>query len=79
MERRRPLCVMAHDTNATRAGYAKCEGAELLAHTFSEDVDYFCIDDCAKRPGERTDRGLFLATTDERLYEAATAVFDKWG
>lgn len=76
--KRRPLCVMAHDTNATQAGYSKCEGAALLAETFRGLPGYGCIEDNAKRPGERTDRGLFLATTSPRLLEMAETVFAEW-
>jgi predicted O-methyltransferase YrrM len=48
---RRPLCVMAHDTNATRMGYRRAEGAELLKRTFIEDPDYFCIEYAMRRKG----------------------------
>jgi hypothetical protein len=75
--RRRPLCVMAHDTNATAAGYSKCEGAQLLRETFMKQAGYRCIEDCVKRSGERTDRGLFLATHGD-LFDLATAAFAKY-
>jgi hypothetical protein len=77
--RRRPLCVMAHDTNATAAGFSKCEGAELLKRTFQTDPGYLCIEDDAHRPGEATHRGLFLATTSPELYyDTAARVFRDW-
>jgi hypothetical protein len=76
--RRRPLCVMAHDTNATDAGYSKCEGAKLLRDTFAADPGYRILEDVAKRPGERTERGLFFATTDADLHRVARGVFEKW-
>lgn len=81
---RRPLCIMAHDTNATVAGYPKCEGAALLKKTITELPGYFGtplyqgIEDCKERPGEETERGLFLATTEPHLFRAAKAVFEKW-
>jgi hypothetical protein len=77
--RRRPLCVMAHDTSATAAGFSKCEGAELLKRTFQTDPGYLCIEDDAHRPGEATHRGLFLATTSPELYyDTAARVFRDW-
>jgi hypothetical protein len=76
--RRRPLCVMAHDTSATAAGFSKCEGAEFLKHEFQKQSDYRCIEDNARRDGERTERGLFLATSSDALYRKACAVFEEW-
>lgn len=75
---RKPMCIMAHDTNATAAGYKLCEGAAMLAETFRALPEYHCIEDCAERPGEQTDRGLFLATTDRELFNKATEVFNRW-
>lgn len=76
--RRRPLCVMAHDTAATEAGYSGCEGAAMLKRTFVADAGYHCLEDCRKRDGERTERGLFFATTDRGLYETAKGIYEKW-
>lgn len=81
---RRPLCIMAHDTNATAAGYPKCEGAALLKKTIAElpgylsQPFYHCIEDKRVRDRERTERGLFFATTDARLYEGAKQIFARW-
>jgi hypothetical protein len=72
---RRPLCVMAHDTNARDAGFPGCEGSQLLKHTFGIMPGYYCIEDRKQREGELTDRGLFLATRDAGLYEVAKQVF----
>jgi predicted O-methyltransferase YrrM len=76
---RKPLCVMAHDTNATRMGYPKAEGAHHLKRTFQQHDDYYCIEDAARREGEQTERGLFLATTDPALFRMAVEVFRVWG
>jgi hypothetical protein len=76
--RRRPLCVMAHDTSATDHGYSKCEGAKMLKNHFLRDEGYHCVEDRSVRQGERTERGLFLATTDTSLYKAAFDVFQSY-
>lgn len=75
---RKPLCVMAHDTNATAAGYPHAEGAKLLADTFRAWPEYRCIEDAEKRPAEQTHRGLFFATTDARLFELAKGIFKQY-
>lgn len=75
---RRPLCVMAHDTNATDAGWPKAEGARLLRQTFQAMPEYQCIEDAKYREDEQTHRGLFLATSDQRLFDLANGVFEKW-
>jgi hypothetical protein len=81
---RRPLCIMAHDTNATDAGYEKAEGAKLLGETIRGLPGYFgfplydCIEDAKRRNGEGTERGLFFATTDNNLFKVARRAFDKW-
>jgi len=76
--RQRPLCVMAHDTNATDAGHAKCEGAKMLKETFQSLPEYLCIEDCKRRDGERTERGLFLAAKDAELFKVAIAAFNRY-
>ncbi len=75
---RRPLCVMAHDTNATAAGYVKAEGALMLKRTFEMADDYLTIEDAVNRPGEETSRGLFFATTSPDLHRIAAEIFAKW-
>lgn len=76
--KRRPLCVMAHDTNATAAGYPMAEGAEYLKKTFEALPGYYSIEDKQDRPGEETKRGLFFTTTDRGLFANATEIFRKW-
>jgi hypothetical protein len=39
---------------------------------------YRSIEDNVKREGERTERGLFLATTDMELYRRTANVFAEW-
>lgn len=79
LARRRPLCVMAHDTSAADHGYSKCEGAKMLKDHYLRDEGYHCVEDRARRNGERTERGLFLATRDPSLYKAAFDVFQTFG
>jgi hypothetical protein len=69
---------MAHDTSATAAGYSRCEGAAMLRGVHGR-AGLLLLEDNAKRPGERTDRGLFMATTDEDLHRRARCVFERWG
>jgi hypothetical protein len=76
--RRRPLCVMAHDTNATAAGYREAEGAKFLADTFRGLPGYYCLEDCKSRDGEETQRGLFFAAADKELFEVGKAAFAKY-
>lgn len=75
---RRPLCVMAHDTNATAAGYPHAEGAQLLKRTFRTLDGYWSIEDAIDRPGEETSRGLFLATTSDEIMRKASGIFERW-
>lgn len=53
--------VFAHDT-AAAGRYPRCEGPALLKALFTA-AGYRCTEDAAFRPGERTDRGMLLATT----------------
>jgi hypothetical protein len=76
--RRRPLCVMAHDTNNTKMGRQLSEGALHLKETFMAQPDYLCIEDCTSRFSEETDRGLFFATTNATLCGVARDVYAKW-
>lgn len=75
---RKPLCVMAHDTNATEAGYQLAEGAKMLADTFRALPEYHCAEDAKDREGEQTNRGLFFATTDQELFKIAIKIFANW-
>lgn len=52
--------VFAHDT-AAAGRFPKCEGPALLKGVFTA-AGYRCTEDAEFRPGERTDRGMMLAT-----------------
>ncbi len=56
--------VFAHDTSSA-GRYPRCEGPSLLKPIFSA-AGYDCIEDAEFRPGERTDRGMMLATRVHR-------------
>jgi hypothetical protein len=77
--RRQPLCIMAHDTNATAVGHPACEGAKFLKDTFWCLPGYRCMEDCERRPGEATHRGLFFATTNSELAWRAAEIFAEVG
>ncbi len=76
--RRRPLCVMGHDTNNTAIGYPMSEGALALKKKFLADAEYLCLEDKTKRDGEWTERGLFFATTNVDLFNIAKGIYDQW-
>lgn len=52
--------VFAHDTRATEAGHANCQGPPLLATAFRA-AGYLHTEDARHRAGEATERGLFFA------------------
>lgn len=52
--------VFAHDT-AAAGRYPRCEGPAILRDAFTA-AGYRCVEDAEFRPGERTDRGMLLAT-----------------
>ncbi len=74
---RKPLCVMAHDTNATEAGFPACEGAKLLRDTF-DSLGWWCLEDREERDGELTHRGIFMATPSKELWLAGNDAFLRW-
>ena|GEM_PF-772516 len=76
---RKPLCVVAHDTNAHVLGYGDCEGPPPLKWAFQTTEPYLCLEDNAPRPGEDTARGLFVATTSPTVFAAAREALKKWG
>ena len=71
--------IMAHDTNTYEREDSKhrCKGSELIGKVLKSHKDYYWIEDKKKRPNEKTDRGLFFATTDEQKYKIGKTVFEK--
>lgn len=53
--------VFAHDTSADPVKYPGCEGPPLAKRVY-EAAGYCLEEDARNRPGERTDRGMLLAT-----------------
>ena len=68
--------VIAHDTNATNAGFQLCEGAAHLMQCLG-DNGYGVLQDCIDRPNERTDRGLMFATKDRTLFDLVKPLFEQ--
>lgn len=63
--------VFAHDTNAA-GRYPRCEGPSLLRAAFTA-AGYRCTEDAEFRPGERTDRGMMLATVGYPIPRSANS------
>lgn len=53
--------IFAHDTNSTAVGYPNCEGPPYLKAALIE-AGYTITEDCERRPGELTHRGMMFAT-----------------
>ena len=68
--------VIAHDTNATKAGFCLCEGAAYLMQCLG-DNGYAVLQDSIERPNERTDRGLMFATKHSTLFDAVKPLFEQ--
>jgi hypothetical protein len=50
----------------------------MLKRTFEDEPIYLCEEDSARRTGERTERGLFLATLNHELHKHAIAAFKQF-
>ncbi len=61
--------VFAHDV-AADSRYPNCEGARLYLEIF-EAAGYHVIVDSSRRPGERTERGMMLATCPAEAFPMA--------
>jgi len=72
--------IFAHDTNSPNVNAewgAHCTGAELVGATLSNHKNYMSITDQEYRDGERTERGLFFATSNGECYEKARQVYQE--
>lgn len=76
--KRRPLAIAVHDTSATVHGYGFAEGAAMLAYTLRNTSGYHTFEDNIRRPGERTERGFFVAVSHPKLAETVHRCFEKW-
>lgn len=55
--------IFAHDTSSQNSGHRCCEGSAWIKAFLQAQSGYYCLEDNLKRDRERTDRGLFFATT----------------
>jgi hypothetical protein len=62
--------VLAHDTTLSAELFPECDGSRFLGHVLRHHPMYHWLEDSAHRPGEFTDRGLLVATTDHGLFDA---------
>lgn len=71
-----PKVIIAHDVNSTNVGFPLCEGA---AHLWNEiqRLGWRGRVDVKAREGERTDRGLMMATLDPALIRYIDDAFSK--
>lgn len=72
--RRQPRMIFAHDTTAEIVGFGGCEGPSYL-HTALQQDGWMIITDSARRPGEKTERGLLVATKEPALWKIAQRAF----
>lgn len=63
-----PKIIVAHDVNSTAAGFPHCEGAHYLMERLQQEGWIITID-AKKRPNEKTERGMLMATKDSDLHE----------
>lgn len=58
--------IVAHDV---AQGLQHCVGSSYLGDALQLHPSYHCVVDCKRREGERTERGLMLATRNAELLE----------
>lgn len=63
-----PRLIIAHDVRSTSVGFPMCEGAAYLEQVLWS-VGWLWEVDAEPREGERTDRGLLMATRDPDLIQ----------
>ena len=78
----RTCTYLLHDVNTQLLPESKhtpwYDGPMLLKNRFIASSDWFCVEDSLFREGEKTERGLFLATKDRNVYTQAKLCFDYW-
>lgn len=67
----KPRCIISHDVTTMLTGL-ECEGCIWLWHTL-QAAGWFCFVDCVPRQGERTSRGLMIATHTPEDYAQVVA------
>jgi len=66
--------VALHDTNSDAIGIPGCRGPAYFKYKLIE-AGYVVFEDCAKRPGERTERGFLLASKDDHVIDIVRRAF----
>ena len=74
-----PVCVLAHDTGVGVTGFDGCEGPAYLKWRLQTAGIYRCLEENARRDGEDTWRGMFFATSSDKVFEVARKSLEKWG
>lgn len=78
---RLPLCIIAHDTSATKSGYRNAEGAAFLAKVLTQrayrECGYREFRDDKIRAGEETNRGLSVFCNHNSLSFQIKKAFKK--
>lgn len=72
--------LMLHDVNTQLLPENKdtpwYDGPMFLKQKLMASPDWLCLEDSLFREGERTERGLFFATTKKIIYDEASTVFE---
>jgi hypothetical protein len=69
--------VVAHDTRAAEGEFPECDGSRFLGFVLRNHPAYTCLEDALVRPGERTDRGLLLASRNPEVMAAVTPLWQR--
>jgi hypothetical protein len=62
--------IVMHDSQAYPSGLRDCFGAHYAAELLKRDTSRDFIEDAKPRPGERTERGLLISTSNSMELEA---------
>lgn len=72
--------LMLHDVNTQFLIENKetpwFDGPMFLKHKLLASPDWLCLEDSLYRVGEKTERGLFFATTKKIIYDEAAKIFE---
>lgn len=72
--------LMLHDVNTQLLPENKdtpwYDGPMFLKQKLMASPDWLCLEDSLFRVGEKTERGLFFATTQKNIYDEASTIFE---